>query len=555
MSSISGSDSSTSSRDEVRRNREEYRKNEAELVKKHAKEMRRLNERHAMEVENLKQSHDKQLEEVQKHAQDAITDRDNKYQSEMENLRAMHRKQLQATTDEAQKREDQFDQTVKRESQERNIQNDQRVKSLNEEYARENKNRNEELTRSLNQYREDSAHGLAEQKDKLDKAYGKELDSMRDDRNRKVAELQGNYDNYRRYAEGSMKDQKIKHMEDMQRASDSQMHAVRKERAERAAAEERWRNASSGSLKEIREHYNDGLKKNREDFDAARSRMEDSYHAHVEPEMQTLRTELEDTKDKAVRDQRQADFRAAREKAQFRDSYSKNIENYKMQRDEAVRTGNDRRHHDIETLNDRNAKDMADTHRYYNQKLDDQNRRLRSEYQSINNDFKDRNDQIQSLADVRVKNIIADTEEEKQRLARNETEAHDTMRRQQAEQLRDMRTQTDAEKAGAVERIKERAKQKEVAHAERVAQMQQSHQREILSLQDQMVRERKAADENLRRTIDDMNRARKNELDQQMAKYEEKIRVMQNTQRDELHRVNRANEEKLSELAATTRKA
>lgn len=557
MSSISGSDSSSPppSRDEVRRNREEYRKNEAELVKKHAKEMRRLNEQHAMEVENLKKSHEQQLEDVQSHARDTITDRDNKYQSEIENIRNMHRKQLQTTTEEAQKREELFDQTIKRESQSRTSQNDERVKALNQQYAQANKDRDAELTRSLQKYREDASQGMSEQKEKLDKAYQKELDQVREDRDHKVAELQGNYDVYHKYADARIRDQQIKHMQDTQRASDSQMRALKHEQSERAEAEARWHNETAGGLNDIREHYNEAIAKNKADLEEARGHIQDNYNTHVEPEMRELRNRLEETKDLANREARQADYNRQREKGQFRDAWNKNIENYKMQRDEAVRSGNERRARDIENLNERNARDMVETHRFYNQKMDDENRRLRGEYQNINNDNKLRNEQLNTLADARVKSVLNNTEEEKQRLTRQQSEAHDTLRRQQADQLRDLRADADAEKADAVERIKQQAKEKEASHVERLTQLQQTHQRDILALQDQMLHERKAADENLRRTIDDMKKAHKTDLDQQMAKYEERIRMMQNSQSEELRRVNRANEEKLNQLAATTRKA
>jgi hypothetical protein len=554
MSSVNGSDSS-SSRDEVRKNREDYRKNEAELVKKHARELRRLNEAHAQEVESLKADHDRQIEEVQKQARESITDRDNKYQSEIENIRSLHRKQLQNTTEDAQKRDELYRDTVKRESDSRAQTSDERVKSLSEQYNRANRDRDENLTRTLGQYRDESARGLTEQKDRLDKSYQKELDMTRLDRDQKIGQLQGQYDLYHKNAEGRLKDQQVKHMEDMQRASDSQMRALQKERSERAEAEDRWRDASSGSLADIRQHFQDSINKNRDDFDAARARFEDNYHGHIEPEMQNLRNKYQDAVDKGDRDMRQMEMKAAREKNQFRDAYSKNIENYKMQRDEAIRAGNERRSRDIETINGRNEKELADTHRFYNQKMDDQNRRLKTEYRNINGDFKARNEQVQSMADLRVKSVIDDTEAEKQRLVQQQSDSHDLMRRQQAETLRNLRMDTDAEKSDAIERIKELAKQKELGHSEQMAQMQESHKREVVALQDQLLRERKSADDSLKRTIDDLNKARKTELDQQMSKYEERIRVLQNTQSEELRRVNRAHEEKLSQLAATTRKA
>jgi hypothetical protein len=559
MSSVNSSDSSLSSspsnRDDVRKTREEDKKNEAEMVKRHAKEIRRLNETHAQEVENLKASHDKQVEEIQKNARESISERDNKYQSEIDGIRAMHRKTLQGTMEDSQKRDELYRDTINREGDSRATQSDERLNTLKEQFSRENRDRDQELTQHLNQYRDDFQTGMKSQKDALDKAHVKETDSIRNERDQKVAHLQGQFDSYHKNSESRLKDQQVKHVQDMQRSSDNSMHELAKERTDRSESEEKWLNANSGSLADIREHYNENNAKNRQSYDDAVDRIKDNYNKHVEPEMQSVRNQYQNLKDKSDRDQRALEFKTAREKAQFRDSYSKNIDNYKMQRDEAVRTGNERRTMDIDNLNTRNDKDMVETHRFYNQKMDDQNRRLRSEYQNINGDFKARNDQVTSMADLRVRNILDTTEEEKQRLTRQQGEAHDVMRRDQADTLRTIRADTDAEKAEAIDRVKEQAKQKEVDHSERVAQMQQTHQRDILNLQDQLMRERKSGDDSLRRTIDDMSKAHKTDLDQQMTKYEEKIRNLQNAQSEELRRVNRAQEEKLSQLAAVQRKA
>jgi len=555
MSSVNSSDSSTSTRDEVRKNREDYKNNEAELVKKHAKELRRLNEAHAQEVENLKAQHDKQVQDMQQHAREAISERDNKYQSEIENIRAMHRKQLQGTMDDSQKKDEIYRETIDREGEARATSSDARLNTLKDQYAREGRDREQETTRQLNQYRDDFHTGLAAQKDALDKAHKNETETIRRERDHKVAELQSNFDSYHRNTESRLKDQQVKHMQDMDRASDNAMHMLAKENTDRAEADSKWRDATSGSLADIREHYNQNNMKNREAFDEAVGRIKDNYDNHVVPEVQHLRNEYQDLQDRSARDQRQLEIKTAREKAQFRDAYGKNVESYKMQRDEAVRTGNERRARDIENLNTRNEKDMVETHRYYSAKLDDQNRRLRSEYQNINGDFKLRNEQVQSIADLRVKNILDDTEAEKQRMTRQQAEAHDMLRRDHQDTLRNLRMDTDAEKVEAIERVKDQAKQKEVEHSERMAQTIQTHQRDILALQDQLVRERKSSDENLRRTIEDMNKAHKTDLDQQMTKYEERIRNLQTAQSEELRRVNRAQEEKLNQLAAIQRKA
>ncbi|NJL25632.1 MAG: hypothetical protein HC902_10965 [Calothrix sp. SM1_5_4] len=114
MSSVGSSDSSSNPRDEVvRRNREDYQKKEAELVKKQAKELRRLNEQHYAEMERIKNDHQSQMENLRKASTDTISARDHRYQKEIEDIRTMYRKQAQASADESQRREESLRETMR----------------------------------------------------------------------------------------------------------------------------------------------------------------------------------------------------------------------------------------------------------------------------------------------------------------------------------------------------------------------------------------------------------------------------------------------------------
>ncbi len=66
MSSVGSSDSSNrnESTEVQRRNGGEAKKSESELVKKQARELRRLNEQHYADLERLKENHQSQMENL-----------------------------------------------------------------------------------------------------------------------------------------------------------------------------------------------------------------------------------------------------------------------------------------------------------------------------------------------------------------------------------------------------------------------------------------------------------------------------------------------------------
>ncbi|MGZ3723692.1 MAG: hypothetical protein ACXVA9_12205, partial [Bdellovibrionales bacterium] len=86
MSSVGSSDSSNPSRaqeETIRKNREASQNAESDMVKKQAKEIRRLNEEHYAEVEGLKQAHQAQMNDLRKATGTEITERDHKYNSDV----------------------------------------------------------------------------------------------------------------------------------------------------------------------------------------------------------------------------------------------------------------------------------------------------------------------------------------------------------------------------------------------------------------------------------------------------------------------------------------
>ncbi|MCB0362498.1 MAG: hypothetical protein KDD35_07245, partial [Bdellovibrionales bacterium] len=96
MSSVAGSGDSNRQDEIVRRNREEYLERESQAMRKHNKEIRRLNEAHQAEVDRIKDTFNQQIQEMKERSQQTMTSRDLRHQKETEELRDLYKKQMQA---------------------------------------------------------------------------------------------------------------------------------------------------------------------------------------------------------------------------------------------------------------------------------------------------------------------------------------------------------------------------------------------------------------------------------------------------------------------------
>jgi hypothetical protein len=553
MTSVNSSDSSNRD-DVIRRNREDYRQNEAELAKRQQKEIRRINEAHAEEVENLNASHQKQIEAIQKDSHEVLTERDQKNTNDIESLRLLHKKQLQSTLEDGQKKEGLYREALRSERLGKQTQTDAKIGQIEDNTRLASKTKDEIFQKNLGDSRESQLRAIAQQREKLESAHAKELEEMRTQRDEKVAALEREHSSFRKNTDQKIKSQELRHFQDGQKQSTELVRAVQKERLDRSKAEGGVKDDYNDAMAAQRERYDESLALQSEGMERARANMENTVTGRQENNVRRLELENRDLKDGNIRNLAGADHQKSRELNNVKDAMQKNIENYRVQRDEAIRIGNERRKKDIDQLTEKSNQDMIGTHRYYREKLDTQETNLRAEYRNMNSDFNARSEQLEKLSDVRVKSIHGDAEESKARVMEHEQVVHETQQKENKESLRNIRVTVDSEKRDAIERIKELSRKNDIAHAEKLAEVGTKYEREIATLQDQLVRERRVGDTQSRRMIDEMERSHKSEMDQQMAKYEDRLRTVQEQHQEELRRVNRMSDEKVQQLL-NTRKA
>jgi hypothetical protein len=555
MSSVSGSDSSTKRQDEtIRRKGEDAKQRETELQKKHAREIRRLNEAHYKEVENLKQDHEQQIQNMQRQANDTINERDHRYNKEIEDVRNLHRRQAQSNAEEAQRREDALREATDDVRGHKTAARDQRIEQLNKDYNHNLRRLEEQYRSNLEAARESQANAIDGHREKLQNEHKNELKALKRDRDASVLSLQKQYADYRQNSEETLRDKTVQNLENRKRATENMMRAVQKERKDRGESEANMREGFEDGMAVMRDRFENSLNDKQKAMESARNEIEALADERVNGRMRRIEAENEQLKDDNIREASRAKHRSDREVANVKAAFQKNIDELQFQREEAIRGFNEQNRKDISSVRKEISDQLVTNNRFYRDKMSEQSAIHRNAYGSIKDDFDARVSVTKGGADARVQRILEETNQEKTRLVELQKENHMNSQRLHQDQIRALRETMESDKQEAVNRLQDQMRMREIQHTERMNLVVQKYEKQLQALKDQMVREKKSGDENLKRTVEDMQRVHKTALDQLEAKNREQMRQVHDLHQEQMRSQTKRYEEKLDQVFVEVKK-
>lgn len=557
MSSVGSSDSSQRAQDKetIRRTREEAKKTESELVKKQAQELRRVNEHHYAELEKLKQDHSNQMENFHHEAGQEISARDHRYQKDIEDIRALHRKETQRAADENMQKSDLVKNSIESDSTSQKKNADRRFENLNEDYKKKIDQMNERFESTLNETREGQSAAIDRNRKALQKAHETELKAVREERDHKVSELSKQYADYRGFVTEERKEGEVRNLQQNKRQSESLMHAVSKERQSAQTQAEIMRDGFKDSLEDTRDRFEKAHKNEQQAMRMSENDLKSTAVDRIDGQVRRLELANRDLKDASVQDQLKRDASKKQEVKNIRDAFTKNIENYKDQRDEILHGANAQNAKDISKVSKDFSKREVDTNRFYRGKMAEQNQIFKSAYDNIKTDFEARNDEAKGHADGRIKHIIEDSNQDKAKLTEMNLEQHASSQRSRIDDLKNLRAAMTTEKEEAVNRLQERLRAQENQHTDRMSQVVSKYEKTINQLKDQMFRDKKASEENTKRLTEELTKVNKMSVDQVESKNKEKLRMLNSQHSEELRSLNKRHEEKLDQVIGEMKKS
>jgi hypothetical protein len=556
MSSINSSDSSSNRQDEVvRRNREDYKQKESELVKKHQKEIRRLNETHYAEVEGLKESHTDQMQEMQQKSRENLSRRDMKYQREIENLRNLHRKQMSDLSEDAQSKVSFAEKESDNRISQAERQFTERAAELNDSHLAESQQKEKAFEENLQDLRETQKEAIESNRDKLNSKHEREMKTLVEGGSTDRAELNRAYRNYRQNAEGRLKQQELQHMRDKERASDNFLGAMKNERIAESEVAENMRQGFRDSIQDVEEKYSNQRRKDMKNAAIADEELRHGVYGRINGKVRSLENDVRDLEAKNVRDRVSRDQAKAREMKNLKDAYQANVDDYKHQKEELLVQSRESNHDDIQELQGEHSQQMQNTTRQYLGRMQMENAKNREAITSLKNDFEARQEQTSTQADHRVKNVVDSVNEDKARMTKNYQTNFDLMRQQQSDEVKNLQMDHMQNKAEALERLKEQMRQRELQHQEKLTLLKGKYEKQIAELNDRRTVEKRTSDEYIKRQADDLKRSHQMELETQQSQFRDKIAKLQEQHDVEMQTLNSRHEEQVDQLVGAMRKS
>jgi hypothetical protein len=194
---------------------------------------------------------------------------------------------------------------------------------------------------------------------------------------------------------------------------------------------------------------------------------------------------------------------------------------------------------------------MVDYNRDNLERFNQQEETHKAAVDMIESQFTSQKDLIKSTADRRVQHIVDDTEQQKSRLNEHYENVKDAQAKSHREEKFALRQKVEREKNEAVERVKGLIRKQELTHTDKTANLVSKYEAEIARLNDELVRVRRAHDEDQKRLAGELSRSHKTELDSQQLQYQEKLRKVQDQHNDEMRKVAKHNQEREQQLIST----
>ena len=127
--------------------------------------------------------------------------------------------------------------------------------------------------------------------------------------------------------------------------------------------------------------------------------------------------------------------------------------------------------------------------------------------------------------------------------------------RNKEEELRAQRIQLEAEKNQTIERMQDMLRKHELHNTERMNIIVNRYEKQIQILKDQLLREHKSNDDNVKRLTDELARTHKMEMDQVEAKNRAKLRQLNDMHAQELRSLTKRNEERMDQVIGELKKS
>ncbi|MCB0422030.1 MAG: hypothetical protein KDD61_13615 [Bdellovibrionales bacterium] len=535
MSTISGSGSG---QDEVaRRNREEYQNQEAALVKKHNKEIRRLNEAHMQELEQVRVNHEKQVQNLQKQSTQNVSRRDAQYQNQINQIRKMHTEQVGKIKAEHQRQIEAERKHNRSNEQNIKVANADRMRGLKDHYESTLQKKEVDYMQNVQRARENQIKAVEENRNKLNNKHEFELEQLSDNFRKEKSDIQYRFNEYRDTTNADKKRSQIAQLEAQNRISNNAMSQLLRERKMHDDQVANLRVGFQDSLEKTRDRFEEAAKKEREAREMGRSDFRSSVDQRVNNQIRSLENENEDLKHAnsvALLKQRQEE---ARERTNLLNSFKKNIDAYEKERQETKNLSQEQHAEDLHELQRRNDEIINASSKFYMGRMREENFRNKSALNQLEMEKKTAMDQSEMLAQKRVDVILKDTEDQISTIRKHQQTSLEVMKDDYLNEKTELVESLTKEKEMALQRMQDEIKKTEIESARSEAALRLKFKNEMAEANARHTKDKRLSDNHNKKVVNELVKANQEALEMQQLKFKNKVEDLNEQHRNELDRL------------------
>jgi hypothetical protein len=158
-------------------------------------------------------------------------------------------------------------------------------------------------------------------------------------------------------------------------------------------------------------------------------------------------------------------------------------------------------------------------------------------------------------ADARVDHIRGNAVETEQRLKEKYSDNLELMKKNQEQQLNDLRVAMTKDKNEALAQLRSQAQEKEVGHQQQVEDIVSKYEKRIAELNDQFVREKRARDLREKQVVEGLKKSADQQIEALKVQYEEKNKQTTVAHQTEIREVSRRHKEQIDNIMSNAKKS
>lgn len=547
MSSVSASDRSDQT-DQVRQAREDYQDKETELVKKHKKEVKRLEEEKNQEIENIKADYGREIQDLRNKTKNVLTEQDIKNQKKVEDLRAMYMDQIKKKASEQDQLRTSVNESHKGEIEKKDQIAQQQREVLSRNFQRELDDRDKNFKEYQTFAQKETRDAIDKNRNRIVESTKQEVGALTQSYDTERARLEGDISEQRKSYEIKLRDQERQHQSSEKRLSDNFTDQIMGERKMHDVVLDNKNAISQAERKDAESHFQQKISQKQDQMENSFQDLKDNINGRIDRDVRSRDNKIQNLKESQIAEtlteQRLRNLERKNLMRDFKDQEAI----LEVQRDEAQNIASERAHKMIGENDRNNNKIMADMTRRNQSKIDMMELQNKDDRANLEFIHKTAMGHTQEQADKRVRDSLKNAAVTQENLQKYHEDQLDLTRNDFQQILNDQRQSAIEEMRKANLRTEARLNETENKYSKKLEEQAAQYESKIKQLVDNHKKEMKQQDVSFGQRIDEREKAHKLDMDTSEVKYQSRVASMNEEHQKEIERLNKRHQEELNNL-------